>query len=172
MARFRSGKESSLFDSKTNLQTKEDLKKLTKDLAGLKSSVYNTSDIDKMLADRDKIIQDHTEIIRIQRHQILGHTQDIMMVHSILMVFLNSKFVRFLNFFGCWYIYGKHGCIYLNLECNEKFGKAPFLTRLKRWFRNTFNKNGFKFQQVSTSCNDDHSEPDIEETENSDLKDD
>ncbi|MCM1295221.1 MAG: hypothetical protein NC311_06740 [Muribaculaceae bacterium] len=57
----------------------------------------------------------------------------------LILAFLCSPLMRFLNFFGCWYIYA-NGYPLLNLPKNERYGKAPLLTRISRWFRKRFLK--------------------------------
>lgn len=49
-------------------------------------------------------------------------------------VFIRSRFVRFLNFFGCWFIYDSDGDPHPNIPSNECYGRAPLLTRIRRWF--------------------------------------
>ena len=49
-------------------------------------------------------------------------------------VFFRSKLVRFLNFFGQWFIYDdNYGMILANTRENAKNHKAPLLSRIKYW---------------------------------------
>ena len=70
-------------------------------------------------------------------HYIMVYGERLNRLEMLTFAFLESPLMRFLNFFGCWYIYSKayKGMVFLNCPKNEKYGKAPLLTRLSRWFR-------------------------------------
>lgn len=68
---------------------------------------------------------------------------DVRKTDDTLERFLKSRLVRFLNFFGQWFIYVKNDdgeWVFENIPINELYGKAPLLTRVRRWFRKIIKK--------------------------------
>lgn len=105
----------------------KDVEKLKTDLQAAVEHAHS----EVLIVDRktDKQHLDHKELLR--RHENLYDRVNAM--ESLMMPLLKSRLMRFLNFFGCWYIYGWDGRVYRNWVCNEKYGKAPLLTRASRW---------------------------------------
>ena len=151
-SRFRSGVETIQFDQMTTGQAREELYRMSIEL----SKIYKADRVDGMFAERDKHIQNIMDVQAFHQdsihHLVYGQKE----IHNKMQIFLNSRLMRFLNFFGCWYIYGKNGCVYINRPYNEKYGQAPILTRFKRWVKKIFTKNpaknnmrdGYKTQYV------------------------
>lgn len=170
-SRFRSGEETTQFDQMTTGQAREELHRMSLKLA----KMYEASVLDEMFAKRDKSIHDIMEVQAFHRERISNLAYSQKEIYDKMQIFLNSKLMRFLNFFGCWYIYGKNGCVYINRPYNEKYGPAPVLTRIKRRFKKTFiktpseneTKDGYKTQFIFV----DESVPNTEEKTESEISD-
>ena len=115
--RFRDGKRSNKWDDKAENETLDELEVLKRNIITLNGNV-------------------ETNKVDIQR--ITDNINDVQYIINIILILLNSRFVKTINSIGCWFIYGANGCIYRNIPKNEKFGKAPLLTRIIRWFKNYF----------------------------------
>lgn len=115
MARMQSGKEVVQFDLMTDNMSKEKIHALEQGVSAC--------------ATVDMVTQQHQEVeesIAKIRSEVWALTiqgchinEDISQLRQLMTAFLKSKFVRFLNFFGRWFIYGVDGNVYLNNPENE-----------------------------------------------------
>lgn len=100
------------------------------------------------------VINDHNQQIAEQINCMLAqlaglsntvnnvHEEHLNQLHDMITttwIIYNSPLFRFLNFFGCWYIYLDKrqymgSGIYPNKEEYEMYGNRPFFTRVKLWF--------------------------------------
>lgn len=109
---------------------------------GLQDNLKSATDeLAAAIRETGDTVEGLTELVRKNRkiadHMFNVYGSRINDTERLMYAFLQSKFMRFLNFFGCWYIYSDvyNGLPFLNCPANEKYGKAPLLTRLSRWFR-------------------------------------
>jgi len=79
------------------------------------------------------------ELTRAHRAKVdqrmVNFNQTIYHQHQLIMPLLRSRFVRFLNFFGRWFIYGTgslKGQVFANTPENAKYGDPPLITRIQR----------------------------------------
>ena len=136
-SRFRSGEMTNKYDHVVPVEVvdkmqsyQSDADKLRKDFDGF------VNDCNIFYEDEFKVLRNDQQALT-RTHQLFEHrvNQDhdlqLQYVH-MLNRFYNSPLIRFLNFFGCWFIYGTNGSVYENIPKNEEYGRAPLLTRIKR----------------------------------------
>jgi len=131
------GRRTNKFDTVVPSAYLDELDGVQNKLLDFESSIR--SDISDLKTQISKVDRSHEDT-----EKELEHRCDVMEAHvekleRLTLAFLCSPIMRFFNFFGCWYIYAD-GYPLLNRPENEKYGKAPLLTRISRWFRKHFLK--------------------------------
>lgn len=125
-SRFRSGEMTNKYDHVVPVEVVD------------KMQSYQ-SDADKLRKDFDGFVNDcnifYEDEFKVLRNDQQALTRTHQLFECRVNRFYNSPLIRFLNFFGCWFIYGTNGSVYENIPKNEEYGRAPLLTRIKRGIR-------------------------------------
>lgn len=122
-------------------------------MAVSKLSMDINQEIDKLNMDQNEIRRD----VVLLTNRCQANQESIKNISVVLGLFLSSPFVKFLNFFGCWFIYSPYHALPLqNCMMNEIYGKAPLLTRVSRRIRTAFQKLK---QRLSPHTYYNHEEP-------------
>lgn len=129
-SRFPSGKSTTKYDQQTPSETLttvvnigDQITKITAMLEGpIREDIYNLDA--KVGSCRDKI-----DVLNNSVDQLWSSTIQMDSVLELFSHFIHSRFFRFLNFFGRWFIYGPDDMVYVNNERNRKFIKSVTTNR-------------------------------------------
>lgn len=136
---FASGTKSSKFDTVQELNIIKhqinitDVCELTDCINGLKEDIKINKDIlenmSQELDNRNKEIADNFKVCEDNFNIVYSAINNMMNYDKIYINILRSKFMRFLNFFGCWY--------YVQKTENDEFiiYKDSWKGRFHRWFK-------------------------------------
>lgn len=137
---MQSGKEFRQFDSMTDKEAKEAIAAMDKRVGMIESNIIDKQSFQKYQEQVSKDMWEHeTKISQLQvatNNLQTEHasTSKRLCTHiDLTEAFLKSRFVRFLNFFARWYIYGYDGHVYLNTPENKHMRPTTLRERLHNW---------------------------------------
>lgn len=163
MARMQSGAEFSQFDQMTTKEGKERIMKLEEGYSVIIKNYIPREEFERYKkATAEATEKNNTAILgelESAENVICGIQEDCQYWYQLWYVFFCSKFFRFMNFFGRWFIYAEDGKIYPNTP--EWKDKRPMNWIQRILFRLHIRKILTKIQKGSEeSC--EHLKPDNE----------
>lgn len=157
MARMQSGAEFSQFDQMTSKEGKERIMNLESRVGAVISTYLPREEFDeyKKVAEENSIaVTNKLDSIEFGMSKMNG---ECMYWYRLWQMFFCSKFFRFMNFFGRWFIYAEDGKIYPNTP--EWKYKRPMNLMQRILFRLRIRKILTKIQEGSEEgC--EHPKPD------------
>lgn len=136
MARMQSGDEFSVFDQMTTAESIRRIKKMEENYGYIVDNYLSVEKFQEYQQETAETLDSLNSSRNLLMLATKNCQEDITTIHSFMTPLLKSRFVRFLNFFGKWYIYGVDGNLYLNKPEYEKFRPDPWYVRLANHIRN------------------------------------
>ena len=147
MARMQSGDEFPQFDQMTSAESIRRIKELENKVNELQNSCLSVieykKDIRRITYNYNAAVEKYNKFAE----DVCRNIDFLHFVYALLYPFLKSKFMRFLNFFGRWYIYGEDGNVYPNTSTYEKYRPDP-------WYAKISNRYRALFKVQRSKCND------------------
>ena len=141
-SRFPSGKSTTKYDTQTPPETLNTVvnigDRITKITAMVEGPIRK--DIDNLEA-KVGSCRDRIDVLNHDVGQIRSSTTQMNSVLELFIHFIHSRFFRFLNFFGRWFIYGPDDRIYINNEQNRNLVKTMLSTPKKEGLRGHDSEN-------------------------------
>ena len=135
MATFQDGHENSKYDRQSTPEMRNMFRKYSDELNT--HTVYTSKEMDVIKQNIQSLFIANNETAVSMRN--LNRRIDEQL--GLMDRFLYSAFVRFLNFFGRWYIYGYDGHVYPNRPEFYNVGRVPLITRIVRFLRTSKQKD-------------------------------